>query len=590
MSIISDETIRAVRERADIFEIASELTKLRKAGRNFVGLCPFHMEKNPSFNVRPDRQIFKCFSCNRGGDVFKLVAEYYHLDFAESIRHLADRYGIPIVEIKGGKGTDRSQREKMFAVLEKAASIFREIFEDPEDGLLARTYLSGRGINGASIRTFGIGFAPQHWDTLARKFRDEEKQIAVELGLLKQAERSSRSYDAFRNRIIFPIKNPSGKIVGFSGRILPGDSESNEPKYLNSPESQLFKKSSLLFGLHLAGRAISDQKMAVICEGHIDLIKLHQYGFTHSVAVQGSALTLGHLELLRRYTPNIVLLFDGDQAGQKAMERALEIALETDLSIRAAVLPAGEDPDSFLSSKGPDQLHEVIIRAPSLVEFGLDRIIVKCGSDLDGRSRAANEATALMIKSSSSVRQDLMIKYVAQKLNIDPMAIQRELKKRFKPGYAGPKTSQYTNLCAPLGAEEILVAALIQHGNLIVEDRENLELAIKALKDPLLAIVAEKLIDGIAFEEILEQQADSDAVSKIAGLACCDYLDDPDDARIAISDAIKSLSIESVQQKIEDLVRALNSAYGERLQELTLKKYELQQQLDELRRSYSARS
>ena len=383
MGLIPDEIIQQIRERVDLVDLVGRFVTLKKSGHKYRGLCPFHGEKTPSFYVNPDRHAYYCFGCGEGGDTIAFLMKIENLSFPEAARALARERGIEIPE-QGGGG-ERGLSEKLFEANEIAQAAYRGALAVAGNPALA--YLEKRGIDAASIERFGIGFAPDRWDFVAQRLR--EKRIPAELGeragILAPRD-SGGHYDRLRGRVTFPIRDTRGRILGFGGRALGADQDA---KYLNTPESPVFRKREAFYGYPLALDPIRRGKRAVVVEGYFDLIALHRAGVEETLATCGTALSAEHANDLRRRTQDVVLFFDGDEAGQRAMERALQVLLPEGLRLRAAELPAGEDPDSFLRSAGPEALRRLVDQAVP----ALDRVIVRAVGR--GRSTSWEKADAV---------------------------------------------------------------------------------------------------------------------------------------------------------------------------------------------------
>ena len=362
MGRIPEHVVEEVRERADIVQIVSRHVTLKPAGQRLKGLCPFHDEKTPSFHVHPDRQFYYCFGCGEGGDVFAFVMRQGGLEFTDAVRSLARELSIEIPE--SGRGLEGGRAQSLYRVNEKALEYFRNALRSPA-GAGARRYLEERQVPVDLVDRFRLGFAPPRWDGLLRQLGGAEAlDAAVKTGLVAPRQTGDGHYDRFRGRIMFPITEPSGHVIGFGGRALEGEgATSDTPKYMNSPESPAYKKSRALFGLPLALDAIRKSGRAVVVEGYFDLIALHRAGLAEGVAPCGTALTPEHVRRLRRYTNEVVLLFDGDEAGQRAAERSLPVLLSEGLRTRAAFLPTGADPDDLLRTSGPEALRAVVDNA-----------------------------------------------------------------------------------------------------------------------------------------------------------------------------------------------------------------------------------
>jgi DNA primase len=367
---IPDQIIQQIRDRVDLVDLVGRYVTLKKAGRNYKGLCPFHGEKTPSFNVNPDRQAYYCFGCQEGGNAISFLMKIEHLTFPEAARTLARERGIEIPE---GDPGERGVSERLYEANEVAQAAYRAALAEP--GNPGLSYLEKRGIDAATIERFGIGFAPDRWDYVTQQLR--AKKIAAEVGEragILAARSSGGYYDRLRGRVTFPIRDTRGRILGFGGRALGAD---QEPKYLNTPESPIFRKREGFYGFPFALDAIRKGGLAVVVEGYFDWIALQRAGVEAALATCGTALGSDHARDLRRRAQQVVLLFDGDEAGQRAMVRALEVLLPEGLRVRAALLPAGEDPDSFLRKAGPEALAKLVEAALPALDRVIERAIAK---------------------------------------------------------------------------------------------------------------------------------------------------------------------------------------------------------------------
>jgi DNA primase len=380
MGSIPTQTIEQIAAANDIVEVISGYFPLKRAGSSFKALCPFHQEKSPSFNVSPQRQSFHCFGCGVGGSVFRFVMDYEHLDFPSAVKKLAARVGITVIEERGFGGGDDHQHETRRTLLQihsEAAEWFHENLLKREWAGAARDYLKRRGIDRSVAVNWQIGFAPDSWDSLLSwaKERGYRRAEILQSGLVKPRDEDrpndSEVYDRFRGRIMFPICNDVGEVIAFSGRVLSSDVET--AKYLNSPETPLFRKGNVLFGLHKTKRALIDANSAIVCEGQLDLITLFEAGITNVVAPQGTAFTEQQARILKRFVEDVVLCFDADAAGQKAAERSLESLLQNDLVVRIAEMPPGEDPDSIVRSKGRAEFEKRIAEAREFFDYWIER-------------------------------------------------------------------------------------------------------------------------------------------------------------------------------------------------------------------------
>lgn len=358
--IIPQTIIDEVKARTDIVDVVSDYVRLKKRGSNFVGLCPFHTEKTPSFNVNPSRDIFKCFGCGTGGDVFNFVSQTEGLSFPESVRLLADRAGI-VLPSEQIPDEEASEVDSIYQTLRFAAGSFFKLLTQSPTAQDAREYLERRGLTGESVKRFGLGFADNTWDGLIKEARKAHisSELLEKAGLIIAKKNRDGHYDRYRNRIIFPITSHVGKVVGFGGRVL--DPE-DEPKYINSPETKVYNKSRVLYGLFQARNEIRKRDEVLLVEGYTDVIALHQAGLEHAVATCGTAVTVEQIKLLSRYTNRIVLLYDADSAGIRAAFRAIDLILEHGFGASAVSLPPGQDPDSYVRKEGAEAFDSYLKR------------------------------------------------------------------------------------------------------------------------------------------------------------------------------------------------------------------------------------
>lgn len=361
MARISEETIQRVAAASDVVDVIGGYMQLKRAGANFKGLCPFHNEKTPSFHVNPSRQSFKCFGCGAGGGVFRFVMDYEKVDYPTAIRKLASRAGIPILEESDGDQARRGERDRLLALHRDAAAWFHENLLRQKFAAPARDYLRGRGIGKEIAVRWQLGYAPDSWDALTDFLRGAKytPDEILKSGLVSAPEGKRSVYARFRNRVMFPICNDYGEVIAFSGRTLGDD----PAKYVNSPETPLFTKGRVLFGLEKSKRAIIDANEVVVCEGQLDLISAFEAGVQNVTAPQGTAFTPQQARLLSRFAESVVLCFDSDNAGRAAVEKSLPALLTVGLTVRVARLPAGEDPDSLIRSRGADAFRGVVTAA-----------------------------------------------------------------------------------------------------------------------------------------------------------------------------------------------------------------------------------
>jgi DNA primase len=479
MAVYPPPLLDEIRAGTDIVELIGRFVNLKKAGVNWKGLCPFHGEKTPSFMVNPRKGIFHCFGCGVGGDAFGFVMRQDKLSFPEAVRALAKAAGVALPEERERRPGE-SGREELLRAMELAAAFYAETLWKPA-GEAARRYLERRGIDPAVARRFGLGFAPEGWETLlgAMKAERVSEETLVAVGLAVPREHRPGVYDRFRGRLMFAIRDLQGRVVAFGGRAF-GD---EQPKYLNSPETPLYTKGNLLYAMDLARDTIRTRERALLVEGYVDCLMAHQHGFTETVAALGTSFTAAQLALLRRHGRDVVTFFDADAAGQKAAERAEALlepnatgaawgvnrtgTFETPGAVRfkVALLPAGHDPDTFLRAHGAAAFEERIAAARSLLAYALDRALADPGGSTGPRARATGFARAalMLAKVADAEEADALSREAAAKLGVDPtqlwiesQRLQQALRRPPVPVAAAPRA-------APPVPERDLVALLVQH-------------------------------------------------------------------------------------------------------------------------------
>jgi DNA primase len=417
---IPREVVDAVRDRTDIAEVVQRHVKLVRRGRNFVGLCPFHQEKTPSFNVIQDKGIFHCFGCQAGGDVFKFLQLVAGLSFGEAVRELATAAGVTVEEreLSPAERDALRARATLYDVLEAATVYFENVLWTRKEGAPARDYLARRALGDEITRKARVGFAPPGWhnlrDHLAARYTEP---LMRDAGLVRPGDRGS--YDTFRDRVIFPIRDERGRTVGFGGRVLEGDG----PKYLNTPETRLYQKSAVLYGIDLARAAIGQKDRVIVVEGYMDVLSLHQAGFTEAIATCGTALTAEHLERIRRLTRNVVLLLDGDEAGLRAAEKALPLFLGGGILPWRLELPDAKDPDELVREQGPEAMEAALERREPLLEWTLGRKLAAAGPGAQARERVLEEVAPWLLAAGDNA----LITAVARRLGVTEPHVEKRL-------------------------------------------------------------------------------------------------------------------------------------------------------------------
>ncbi len=493
---ISPAILERIRAASDIVDVIGSYLPLKKAGANFVALCPFHKEKTPSFNVNPHRQIFHCFGCHKGGDVFTFVKEYENIGFVDAVRRLADRGKIPLeFDQNPHEQQSRHLKDQLLQIHEQIAQRWQNCLLNEAVGQVARDYLAKRGVSPEAVKLFRLGAAPPSWDDTVNwaKSKGHELTLVEKAGLIIQKSEGGsqkaegedaksdlqaptsdlrRYYDRFRGRLIFPICDEQGRVVGFSGRVLAGDEKT--AKYVNSPETPIFTKSKVFFGLDKSKRAILDAGCAIICEGQLDLIACFMAGVQNIVAPQGTAFTDQHARILKRYVNEVVLCFDSDEAGQNAAVRSLDHLLASDLAVRVAVVPAPHDPDSFIKANSGEAFRKLVENAEGFFDYLLTRLCQQNDVSSDkGRNAILRGMAEAVYKTGNSVLVDTYAQKTALRLGVSPESVRAEFA-RVRKSEVGNQRSENEELAAaepeasrPSNHEFHLLKLLLLHDELV---------------------------------------------------------------------------------------------------------------------------
>ena len=487
-----EEKVSEIRDRSSILEVVSDYVSLKKAGKNYRGLCPFHSEKTPSFMVNEGKQIFHCFGCGEGGDVFTFLMKAGHFSFPQAVEELAERYGVrlPRREFSPTQKKEIAKKDLLFQINQTASDYFHDLLARRREGEEGRKYLSQRGIEKEIIEEHRLGFSLDRWDGLVQHLRERKVslEMARELGLILPKKKEGW-YDAFRGRIIFPIFDLHHRVIGFGGRVI----REGQPKYINSQESSIYHKGEVLYGLHVAKQYAPEKDCVIIVEGYFDLLTLHQYGMKHSIATLGTALTTQHIRTLKRYTKNLITVFDADRAGVQATLRALPLFLEEEVMGKTVVLPKGEDPDEFLRKGNLGDFEKRVAGAVPLIEFFFGWLMKTYDvKSIDGKIKVAKEGVALIRKIPETIRRNYYIKVLAERLDLqesllyemlrsspkDRSKTEEDVKKRFMEKKF-PKS------------EEMVVRLMVHHPELIPIVSE--EGILREFESPILQKMAEGL-------------------------------------------------------------------------------------------------
>lgn len=471
-----EEFIEEVRLANEIIDVISEYISLKPRGKNFFGLCPFHNEKTPSFSVDPQKQLYHCFGCGEGGNVFNFIMAQERLDFIEAVKFLAERKGISLPgSLDKAEDEEAKRKRQELYKINRAAALFYHQNLLSKEGIHALEYLRSRGIANKTIITFGLGYAPDSWNATMDYLINQgfDKDLLIQIGLV--VEKGDSTYDRFRNRIMFPIIDHRDRVVGFGGRVM----DDSLPKYLNSSESPIFNKSSILFGLNLAKRQRPVDHI-IIVEGYLDVIALYEYGFHNVVASLGTALTQDQAKLLRRYTPNIYIAYDGDAAGQRATARGLDILKDAGCIVKVIKLPKGMDPDDILREHGVEYFNKLINNAVSLTDYKLEQL--RSVYDLDNsedKVEFATKAAEILVEVDNPLERDVYIQKLYTTTGFRPELIYRlidQLESKKKPGlkrnvvgnnrYTKSVSKVKLGLPANIKAEKHLIRLMIESGEM----------------------------------------------------------------------------------------------------------------------------
>lgn len=508
---IPEHKIQEVLERVDLVDLVGRHVELKKAGRNFVGRCPFHQEKTPSFNVSTERRFYKCFGCGVGGDAISFVQRLLGKSFVDAVRELAQQVGV---DLETAEDPARAERERIKEATQVAHEHFRERLRHPTEGRLARQYLASRKVSEEMIQAFGLGWAPPSWSSLADLLRERGiLEHGMAAGLVQKRPHADGYYDLFRSRLTIPIRSPEGRTIAFGGRLLEvgGEARADSPKYLNSRESKLYNKSEVLYGTDQARDEIRRKKTAILVEGYFDCIGLHQVGVKHAVALCSTALTPGHLSLLSRLgAKELVLLLDGDEAGRKAVERLGGPILAAGASARVAVLPDGEDPDTFALRTGPEGVGALLASARPLSEHLFSTLLPEgAASSFEEKMRALERLKVVAAALPVGLTRSAFIGSLARHFGLPSQELEATLRgKAPHPLKPQPKTAPPAGAGAPRPLRErppdpleaAFVAFAVRQPSLLTSDVAPLS---DELVHPGLRAVAARLVQGHLPADIL---------------------------------------------------------------------------------------
>jgi DNA primase len=539
-----DSTLEDIKDRLDIVDFISEYVNLKKAGQNWKGLCPFHAEKTPSFTVSPAKQIFHCFGCGSGGDIFTFLTRHESLSFPEALKVLANRAGVTL-KASHGSPAKTGEKEKLLSIHREAAAFFSQ--QLPSHAA-ASAYLKKRGIDGEAQKQFLLGYAPKSWNALLSflERKGYKGEILKKGGLVTQGTKGS--YDTFRDRVMFPIFDMQGDIIAFGGRSIDG----SEPKYLNSPETPIFNKRRIIYGLNFARDSIKAKGYAMFTEGYLDVITAHLHGFTNTIAPLGTAITPEHGKLVKRFTENVILAFDSDAAGIKAAKSASNILLESDLNVKILPIPDNEDPDSFLRKRGEKEFQKLLGQPMTIIDF-----FIKHGKDRRATSREVLETIS---KVPDKVLQGDYMKLLAEKLNVEEKYVREEfqrMKNRPQRGYRTPAAGTGTRpkpKRKPL--DEVYIIQLLLQLPEKVKDVCGI-LSSEDFGDVTTRNIFKKMKDGATDLNTLLSRSEGEEKSFLTEISVEDTFEDPEKV---LDDCIKSLGEKKRKVMIKELDHKIKDA------------------------------
>jgi DNA primase len=566
MGKIPQNIIDQLLDSLDIVEVVGESVSLKRSGRNFKACCPFHNEKSPSFVVSPDKQIYHCFGCSAGGNVIGFVMQQESVDFREAVSILAERTGIVIPEMDGPGGEEESLSSKLYRVNGLASIFYQNTLREPV-GKKALEYLLARGFTMDTLSEFRIGYAPDGWEYLSKYCRAKgvPRELLRKSGLSLVSDKGHDDYDRFRNRIIFPIFNERGAILGFGARVL----DNSLPKYINSPETPIYSKSNVLYGLNFAKQSIREKGFVLIVEGYMDVIVPFQDGVKNLVAASGTALTQRQVSLLKKYTDTAVMIFDSDQAGENASLRGLDILMANDMHVKIVTLPPGEDPDSYIKKNGKEAFEAMLKTAKDLFDYKLLVMERRHGAeDIRGKSLIAGEMLATIAKIGNAVVKEAYLTRLATRLNITVDALRLELGK-VKPEYQPGTPVEVASVKVRkdfINSEIHLLGLAIEDKGAYLKIRE--ELGVDILRDESVINIF-TLLDTLYDESDdiipakLLSHLEQDINLKTAVLKAMEKIDVPGDRERMVEDCICCVKKENAGEDLEKLKGQLRIAQSE---------------------------
>ncbi len=587
-----DHLVDQVQTANDIVDVITQYVPLKRTGRNFKACCPFHQEKTPSFTVHPEKQIFHCFGCGAGGNVFSFLMRHENMSFPEVLRQLAERAHIRLPEPTSRKGEGPSETEQLYEAYRLAAEYYHAQWLDPERGEAARAYLKKRGFDDTITKEFKIGYALPAWQGLFEFLRKKgfAEPLLIRSGLIQRSAQG-KLYDNFRGRVLFPIRNLQGKVIGFGGRVI---HEKEGPKYLNSPENPIFHKRRELFGLDLAKKHIDrEHPRIMVVEGYLDFLRLYSQGFKTAVATLGTALTEEHVQVLKRFADEAVVIYDGDKAGEAASLRGLEVFLEAGMSVKLVRMPSGFDPDDFLAQKGPQAFQGLIDQAKDFFDYKLESALSRHSrEDPLSLVKMTNDFFETLVKVKNSVLLSYYLKKLSGALGLDENSLRAELaklqhkmlereKKSFSPAGSGSVKSPRlrAKLLSNHQEEVLILALLVEEASLRQEAFQSLE--VNDFQSPqareLFQWLQANTAQGkLGWSQVLNAVQEEEWKKQLVEIASLDW--SPEDQEKAFQDCLAKIRRKNKDRKLEVLRRDIASAEKERNQS----------RLDELVREYQS--
>lgn len=557
---ISEEILEKIKSQNDIVDVISERVRLKKAGRNFTGLCPFHNEKTPSFSVSQEKQIYKCFGCGEAGNVISFVMKEKNLPFIEAVKYLANRANISLEVGSGEKSKSAKKKDLLYRVNVEAAKFF---FSNLMNNQNAKEYFLNRGIKEETIKKFGLGFANDSWNSLMFYLRKKGVNdiLLEEAGLISVNKEKGKKYDRFRNRVMFPVFDYQGRVIGFGGRVL----DDSKPKYLNSPETLVFQKGTNLYGLNFALKQNMNERYFVIVEGYMDLISLHQYGITNVVASLGTALTINQARLLKRYADKVVISYDADMAGQMATLRGLEVLRTAGFDVRVLSIPQGKDPDEYVRSNGKEAFLKLINSAMPLIDYR----IKKAEEGIDFRNSQSvilyTKRIMEIISDLDPVEKDVYIKKASENTGIKEQALYDILKSKMKDSrendFRNNKEEDRSKLYVEPGflkAERALIKIMLENNEYLqyIEERisEN-DFILLEHKEIFTVIILAKGENINNIESFIESRLNNaKAIGELVKIKD-ENIFFAEDIKIQIDDFINEIHSYKLKQRIDQLRR-----------------------------------